>query len=155
MIRNKFIREILYFYFQLVNDYYFHFFPTPRYIIKMNDVEEIEKSVLQKIDELKDELIKFHQEIVKIPSENPTSKGKELAQFLNDKLNAFGIKWIGSKTFAFFFKLPKEQAEKVNIKMTKYETGWKEAVYYIEPGKTKTNDFIPLFEQAYKRLTGE
>jgi len=68
--------------------------------------------------------------------------------------NAFGIKWIGSKTFAFFFKLSEEDAKQVNIPMSRYETQWKEAVYYIEPGKTKIKDFEPLFEMAYKKLTG-
>src|SRR2546425_10318958 len=38
-------------------------------------------------------------------------------------------------------------------KMTRY--GWKEAIYYIEPGKTKVEDFIRLFEKAYRRLTGK
>lgn len=28
-------------------------------------------------------------------------------------------------------------------------------VYYIEPGKTKADDFLTLFEMAYKKLTGE
>lgn len=84
-----------------------------------------------------------------------TKYNKHYCGFKAGFFNAFGIKWIGTKTFAFFFKLPKEQAEKVNIKMTKYETGWKEAIYYIEPGKTKVSDFLPLIEMAYKRLTGE
>jgi len=61
---------------------------------------------------------------------------------------------MGSKTFAFFFKLSEKEAKGVDIAMTKYESLWKEAVYYIEPMKTKTNDFIALFELAYKKLTG-
>lgn len=69
--------------------------------------------------------------------------------------NAFGIKWIGSKTFAFFFKLPKEDAERIKKGMTKYEIPWKEAVYYIDPINTKVADFKPLFEAAFKRLTGD
>lgn len=56
--------------------------------------------------------------------------------------------------FGFFFKLSKQQADEIPIKMDKYETQWKNAVYYIEPGKTKTKDFLPLFEKAYRRLTG-
>lgn len=69
--------------------------------------------------------------------------------------NAFGIKWIGSKTFAFFFKLPKVEAEEVGMPMTKYESQWKEAVYYIDPAKTKIPDFKALFELAYKKLSGD
>lgn len=66
---------------------------------------------------------------------------------------AFGIKWIGSKTFGFFIKIDESQAKKSTIQMTKYE--WNQAVYYIEPGKTKTKNFLPLFEMAYNKLTGE
>jgi len=69
--------------------------------------------------------------------------------------NAFGIKWIGSKTFAFFFKLPEEDAKSVNIPMTRYESQWKEAVYYIDTTKTKIPTFQPLFEMAYKKLSGD
>ena len=69
--------------------------------------------------------------------------------------NAFGIKWIGSKTFAFFFKLPEEEAKGIDIQMTKYENQWKEAVYYIDPKTTKISNLEPLFELAYKKLSGE
>jgi len=68
--------------------------------------------------------------------------------------NAFGISWVGSKTFAFFFKLSEEEASSVDIEMTKYETQWKQALYYIEPGKTNVRDYETLFELAYKKLSG-
>lgn len=84
-----------------------------------------------------------------------TKYNKHYCGFKAGFFNAFGIKWIGSKTFAFFFKLSEEEAKQIPIPMTKYEAQWKEAVYYIEPGKTKTKDFLPLFEMAYKKLTGE
>jgi len=69
--------------------------------------------------------------------------------------NAFGIKWIGTKTFAFFYKLSEKEAKAIDISMTRYESQWKEAVYFIEPGKTKIPDFKPLFELAYKKLSGD
>jgi len=69
--------------------------------------------------------------------------------------NAFGIKWIGAKTFAFFFKLSPNEAKKVKVPMTRYDNLWKEAIYYIEPGKTKTSHFVPLFEMAYQKITGD
>jgi len=84
-----------------------------------------------------------------------TKYNKHYCGFKAGFFNAFGISFIGSKTFAFFFKLSKEQAEEVDIEMTKYEISWKQALYYIEPGKTKVSDFLPLMEMAYKRLTGE
>jgi len=84
-----------------------------------------------------------------------TKFNKHYCGFKAGFFNAFGIKWVGSKTFAFFFKLTQKEAEETGIPMTKYETLWKEAVYYIDPKKTKTDDFFPLFEKAYKKLTGE
>lgn len=84
-----------------------------------------------------------------------TKYRKHYCAFKAGAFNVFGIEWRDTKTFAFFFKLPEEQAKKVKIEMTKYEKQWKQAVYYIEPGKTKVVDFLPLFEMAYQRLTGE
>ena len=68
--------------------------------------------------------------------------------------NAFGINWVGSKTFAFFFKVSEKEAQQVEIPMTKYESQWKQALYYIEPGKTMVKDYEPLFEMSYRKLTG-
>jgi hypothetical protein len=84
-----------------------------------------------------------------------TKFNKSYCGFKAGFFNAFGIKWIGSKTFAFLFKLSQKEANKIALPMTKYENLWKEAVYYIEPGKTKTKDFLPLFEMSYKKLTGK
>lgn len=103
--------------------------------------------------------IKYVREVEKIIKDNnwslETKFNKHYCGFKAGFFNAFGIKWVGSKTFAFFFKLTQEEAEETGLKMTKYESLWKEAVYYIEPKKTKTMDFMPLFEKAYKKLTGE
>lgn len=68
--------------------------------------------------------------------------------------NAFGINWVGSKTFAFFFKISEEDAKEIGIPITRYESLWKQAVYFIEPSKTKTKDYLPLFEKAYKKVAG-
>lgn len=69
--------------------------------------------------------------------------------------NAFGIQWIGSKTFAFFVKISEKEAEKMSPKMTRYLNQWKNAMYYVEPGKTKVKDYIHQFEAAYKLLAGK
>ena len=69
--------------------------------------------------------------------------------------NAFGIEWVGSKTFAFFARIGEEAAKGLETKMTRYEPEWKQAVYYIVPGETKTADYARAFELAYKRLTGK
>jgi len=68
--------------------------------------------------------------------------------------NAFGVSWVGSKTIAFFFKIPQGDAKEFKIPFTRYESQWKQAVYFIEFGKTKTKDYLPLFEKAYKKVAG-
>ncbi|NHJ26163.1 MAG: M20 family peptidase, partial [Candidatus Lokiarchaeota archaeon] len=54
-------------------------------------MEEIEKKVLDRIDEMRDEIIKFHQRIIQIPSENPPSKYKEVANFTEAKMKEMGL----------------------------------------------------------------
>lgn len=83
-----------------------------------------------------------------------TKFNKSYCAFKAGFFNAFGIHWIGSKTFAFFFKVSEAEAKEVGIPITKYEPQWKQAVYYIDPGKTKTKDYLPLFEKAYKKVAG-
>ncbi len=56
------------------------------------EMEKLEKIVLDKIDEMRDEIIKFHQQIIQIPSENPPGKYKEVAQFTERKMNEIGLK---------------------------------------------------------------
>ena len=51
------------------------------------EMEKLEKIVLNKIDEMRDEIIKFHQQIIQIPSENPPGKYKEVAKFTERKMN--------------------------------------------------------------------
>ncbi len=105
------------------------------------------------------EFLKYISEVESIINKKgwslETKYNKHYCSFKAGFFNAFGIKWIGSKTFAFFFKLEQKSAESVSTAMTKYDSEWKEAVYYIEPRKTKTEDYIPLFEMAYRKLTGE
>jgi len=56
---------------------------------------------------------------------------------------------------AFFFKVGEGQLKNVPIEITRYVSNWKQAYVYVEPGKTKVKDCLPLFEMAYKRVTGE
>lgn len=69
--------------------------------------------------------------------------------------NAFGLKWVGSKTISFFFKLSENEANETGIKITKYESQWKEAYVYVDPVKTKVHDLLPLFRAAYGKLSGQ
>ncbi|TKJ28021.1 MAG: hypothetical protein CEE42_00630 [Promethearchaeota archaeon Loki_b31] len=53
---------------------------------------DLEKLIIDKIDNLMDEIIAFHQKIVQIPSENPPSKYKEVAKFTENKMKEIGLK---------------------------------------------------------------
>lgn len=86
-----------------------------------------------------------------------TKYNKHYCGFKHGFFNAFRIKWISSKTFAFFFKIPKNIVEEITIPdvpMDKYEDQWKEAVYKIDPGKTKIKAFEELFEKSFENITG-
>jgi len=67
---------------------------------------------------------------------------------------AFRIKWIGTKSFGFMFKIPKKDLKKFEIKPTRYIEEQERAIFNIEPEKTKVKDFIPLFEYSYKAMGG-
>lgn len=87
-----------------------------------------------------------------------TKFNKHYCGFKHGVFNAFGIQWIGSRSFGFFFKLPKSVAEKYqprNIKLHRYEDPFKQAVYKIDPEKTKVKAFLPLFERALSSIAGK
>jgi len=54
-------------------------------------MKDLEKIVLEKVDNMKDEIIKFHQQIIQIHSENPPSKYKEVAKFTENKMKELGL----------------------------------------------------------------
>jgi hypothetical protein len=105
------------------------------------------------------EFMEYTKEIESIVKEKgwslETKYNKHYCGFKAGFFLVFGIEWMGSKTFAFFIKLDEKQANSMPIKMTKYASQWKQAYYYIKPGETKTKDFIPLFEMAYKKFAGD
>jgi hypothetical protein len=106
-----------------------------------------------------EEFMKYSRELERLIEQRGWSLelryNKHYCGFKAGFFNAFGIEFIGSKTFAFFVKISEKDAKQLSPKMTKYVPQWKQAVYYIEPGKTKIGDYVGLFEFAYKRLTGE
>src|SRR5581483_5147474 len=78
--------------------------------------------------------------------------------FKHGFFNVFGIKWMGSKTFAFFIKLPESVAQKIQpdgLKMNRYSNRWKQAYYIIDPSKTNVKKFLPLFQKALESVTGK
>ena len=54
-------------------------------------MDDIEKIVLDKIEDMREDIIKFHQELIKMPSENPPSKYKEISKFIEMEMTKFGI----------------------------------------------------------------
>lgn len=74
--------------------------------------------------------------------------------FKSGFFNAFRIQWLGTKSFAFLFKISKSDLRKLNFTPTRYDEEKSRAIFTIEPGKTKVKDFIPLFEYSYKALGG-
>jgi len=104
------------------------------------------------------EFLKYSKELEQIVKEKNWQLEKKFNKyycgFKYGFFNAFGVMWTGSKSFSFFVKISKNEVENLEPKMTKYDTGWKQAFYYIDPGKTKTRDFIDIFELAYKKLLG-
>jgi hypothetical protein len=69
--------------------------------------------------------------------------------------NAFGIGWWGTKSFGFFAKITKAEADRLRPKPCDYSDRWKEAYYPIEPGKTKVADLLPVFAHAFEKLAGK
>jgi len=56
---------------------------------KMNNLE---KRIIKKIEEMREEIIIFNQDMIKIPSENPPGKYKEIAKFTEKKMKEIGLK---------------------------------------------------------------
>jgi succinyl-diaminopimelate desuccinylase len=60
-------------------------------------MKDIEKRVLNKIDDLREEIIKFHQDIIRIPSENPPGKYHEISKFIQNKFEDLGLQTINKR----------------------------------------------------------
>ena len=45
-------------------------------------MDSMEKKILDKIDSMRDEIVKFHQDFVRVPSVNPPGKYKEVSEFV-------------------------------------------------------------------------
>lgn len=69
----------------------------------------------------------------------------------------FGVTWIGSKSFALFFKLTKSQAKSVvipGIPAFRYEDTWKQVLYKIDDPKKDVKKLAPLFDASFAHITG-
>ena len=54
-------------------------------------MDDLEKLIIDKIDEMQDEIVKFLQQIIQIPSEIPPGKYRPISKFVAAKMKEFGI----------------------------------------------------------------
>jgi hypothetical protein len=67
--------------------------------------------------------------------------------------NAFSVRWFAGKTFGFSFnRLSGKHINRVKIRPFRYDKKRGRAWYIIEPGKTHTKSFEPLFAASYEQL---
>ena len=55
-------------------------------------MESLEKAIIEKIEEMREQILDFHKQIIQIPSENPPGKYKQIAQFVHNKFEELGLK---------------------------------------------------------------
>jgi hypothetical protein len=80
---------------------------------------------------------------------------KQHCAFKAGFFNAFSIRWINSKIFAFSAMIAEEELRKFPVTATKYIKERQRAIFHIIPGETNVEDFLPLFEKAYHHLAGK
>ena len=71
--------------------------------------------------------------------------------------NVFGLHWLGSKSFALFFKVPREVADQhqpTDWEPHRYEEEWKQVLYKVDNVDTPLDALAPLFEAAYTGIVG-
>jgi acetylornithine deacetylase/succinyl-diaminopimelate desuccinylase-like protein len=54
-------------------------------------MDDLERKVLDKIDDLKDDIVEFLQQLVQIPSEIPPGKYRPISKFVSNKMQELGI----------------------------------------------------------------
>lgn len=106
------------------------------------------------------EFMNYVKEVEVIIQENnwplETKYNKHYVGFKAGFFNVFGVKWVGTKTIAFFFKLQESEInDEYKHFITKYEPRWKECYINIKFGETKAKDLLPLFKLAAKKQIGE
>ena len=65
--------------------------------------------------------------------------------------NVFGVHWLGTKSFGFFFKVPLSQfpkIEKVSPYKMEYDERWKQATLKYDD-KIEIKKLEPVFEKIY------
>ena len=57
-----------------------------------------DKEILQKIEDMKEEIIEFHQQIIRIPSENPPGKYKAISEFVKAKFEELDLETLSKRS---------------------------------------------------------
>jgi len=72
-------------------------------------------------------------------------------------LNVFGVIWIGTKSFAIFFKITEEALKTINapVRPLRYESQWSQALYKVDADNYDVAVLLPLFEASLKNITGQ
>ncbi len=68
----------------------------------------------------------------------------------------FGISFLGSKSMAIFFKVPRNIAESIKVDgatFYRYEDEWTQAVYRLESADIDLEKFTPFFDASYEYVT--
>ena len=70
----------------------------------------------------------------------------------------FGIQWLGSRSFDFFFKMPKPKMKKIivpGLEFRGYIDRWSQVEYKIDSPNFDIKKLTPLFLASYKYVKGE
>ncbi len=68
----------------------------------------------------------------------------------------FGVKWIGSRSYALSFKVPESYAKKTRVagfKLLRYETLWHEAIFPVTDDNVNLKHFKQFFKTALEQRT--
>ena len=60
-------------------------------------MNELEEKIIKIVDSMRKEIIEFHQQMIRLPSENPPGKYKEISEFVEKKMNDIGLKTINKR----------------------------------------------------------
>lgn len=71
--------------------------------------------------------------------------------------NVFGIYFIGTKSFALFFKIDLNDLNNIQVpvELLRYEKQWSQALYKVDSDNYNVEELLPLFEASLKKITGQ
>lgn len=112
------------------------------------------------------ESVKKFEEVVKRVENFVQNKGWGLEKKFNQNYVGFkygfplvfGIEWLGSRSFGFFFKMPKEKMKNPyvpGLESRGYIDRWNQVEYKVEDVNFKIEKLLPVFLASYKYVKGE